>query len=220
MGELRQNRKAIQIAAKANADNIDCLVISFVNDPLPRLYSNTALLDKAKESLYYSRLNHLIRILDILEKRKIITKVLTKNANILEIAHIRDSYDFITLGCSITTNVYNESVTKYFEPNTSSIRDRLLALNLLNKHGFKTWVSIEPILPNTNVLGLIHSLVSRNVSEIWIGKNNYDPELMFAFNWKQLCKTLLKYQPLYYPKLKIKLELLKAGGIIHAKSQF
>lgn len=212
MGELRRNQKAIQIAKQANADKVDCLVVSFVNDPLPRLHPHRFLSEIARSDMFYCRLNYLIEILDILNKRKINTKVLTKNSDIYEIALTRDPYEYITLGCSITTNGYNDSVRKYFEPNTSTIKGRFSALDILKEHGFKTWVSMEPILPKTNILGLITSLISREVDEIWVGKNNYDPELTNVYDWKRLCKTLLKHQPIFSPKLHIKSELLKAGG--------
>lgn len=209
VGELRNNPKAFNIARNARADKIDCLVVSFTGDPFPSIHPTKALSEKARESIHYTRLTYLMNILDILESRKINTKVLTKNADILEVSFIREPYKHISFGFSITTNGYNDQVTRHFEPNASTVNDRLFSLNEFRIHGFKTWVSIEPILPGTNVLGLIAALVSMGIDEIWVGKNNYDPELVHAYDWKALANSLWNHRELFEPRLKIKKDLLK-----------
>ncbi len=149
----------------------------------------------------------------ILEKYEMKVTILTKGGQ----RAVRD-FDILarnkwSFGTTIVFDL--EESRMQWEPLAAPLYDRIATIKIAKHRGIKTWVSMEPLLPKTNVMGLISSLISREVDDIWIGKNNYDPEIMYAYEWKQLCKTLLKHQPLFYPKLHIKSELLKAGGFLN-----
>jgi DNA repair photolyase len=206
IGDHRRNPKAFNLAKRANPSNVRTLVVSFTSDPLP--IPSNKLDEKVRTKVFYDRLDYLSKILDILERRVIKTKVLTKNANILEISYFRAPYKHISFGLSITTNENNEKIRKHFEPNSSSIKRRLFALDELQKNGFKTWCSIEPILPKTKVFPLLTKLSAMNIPEIWIGKGNYHPEVINAFHWEHLAQSLFKAQEIF-PNLNIKWELRK-----------
>src|SRR4030042_131780 len=182
MGELRVNQKAFSIAKEADTSKVTCLVVSFTNDPFPISYN---------EDVKDQRLASLKILLDILEARKIPTKVLTKNAQIEDLLDFQqDPYKYIQIGFSITTNPDNAIMRARYEPFASSIDERITALELFQVAGFKTWVSVEPILPNTQILDLLYSLNRIGVEEIWVGKTNYDPFLSKVYNWEDLLKQV------------------------------
>lgn len=65
------------------------------------------------------------------------------------------------------------------EPTTGSPHDRLKALKIAFDKGIKTWVSAEPVLNATDVLGLIEDA---DYVDLWkVGKLNYHPS---NINWK------------------------------------
>jgi DNA repair photolyase len=67
------------------------------------------------------------------------SSLVTKNIDIFK--DMRD----IKVGFTITT--FDEEVKRIFEPYSSSIKERLSALEALSKEGISTWVFIGPILP-------------------------------------------------------------------------
>jgi len=148
-GPLRKNEKALKIAKKANASNVTCLMLSFTNDPLP--YGH-------ETEIQRQRLAYLLEILEILEERQIPTKVLTKNRQIHLLTYKTIPYDYIQIGLSITTNPWNSTIERTYERCLYSNDDRIYALKALAKKGFRTWVSMEPILPETDIKDLLRVL--------------------------------------------------------------
>lgn len=194
-GNIRDNPKAFDLAAFANNSNIKCLVVSFTSDPLP-------ITDDSEEANF--RLYRLQELMNILEERKIPTKVLTKNAQISEITKEVNPYKYISIGLSVTTNLENEYMRELWEKNTSTIKERLFALSLLRMEGFKTWASVEPILPKTKPKKLVFNLIRLGLDEIWVGKSNYVSNLVNAHNWR---KMALDIQSLNSKRVFLKKEL-------------
>lgn len=202
-GPLRINEKAYGIAKSADLSDIECLVVSFTNDPLP---------DRIQEGKGVETLLRLTKLLNILEKRGIPTKVLTKNAQIRDIIPLVPiPYRFIQIGMTLTTNFLLSEISQEWEPHASPLKSRYHALRELQANGFRTWVSAEPILPGTQLYIFMVDLLTVNAEEIWIGKGNYLKELINAHNWKKLAKLVRKFQinPLISTKFHMKRELRK-----------
>ncbi len=199
-GSLRRNHKAKELAKKASVSGVECLVISFTNDALP--YSSN--IREMKKRMWY-----LIGIMEILEARKIPTKILTKNAMINQLTEHTAPYKYIQIGLSITGNIDGwDNATKY-EKYSSTNQMRFKTLKTLSNKGFRTWVSLEPILPQTDIEQLIKKITWGNrINEIWIGKPNYHQELIKAFCWSDVAKLAVFYQK-KNPQLHIKSELLE-----------
>lgn len=196
IGPNRLNEKAFELAEKANGDDIDCLVISFTNDPLPKTTTTQG---------WHNKLKVLIKLLDILEERQIPTKVLTKNGGIWGIVDRTEPYKYIQIGLSITTNKENHKVKSYWEPNSGHIAGRLGALLILKRRGFRTWVSAEPILPQTNLLMFFNQIFDTQPEEVWFGKGSYHQELENAFDWGDVANVIGK---MTIPGVHMKKELI------------
>jgi DNA repair photolyase len=88
--------------------------------------------------------------------------ILTKNALVLRdldlFSRIKDR---ISVGFTITT--FSPAVQPFFEPHSSSVKERIDALRNLNKVGVETWVFIAPILPYVTEVELEEGL--RQLSE-------------------------------------------------------
>jgi DNA repair photolyase len=197
-GPLRINPKLFDIVKSAPAEDVKALYISFTCDPLPlRIPIADALETLAK-------------VLTILVDRKIPTKVLTKNALIRSLGeHIAPSR-YLTVGLSITSDSFNKKMRYDWERYTHPIHLRLQALAQLKAAGFQTWVSVEPILPNTDLDVLMLEVLGVKPDEIWIGKGNYFPELEQAFDWGAFLEHLKLYTGLdLATKIHIKRELLR-----------
>lgn len=201
VGELRANPKAFELASKASKEGVEKLVVSFTSDPLP--YSvDTEVMNR--------RVRNLAALLDILEKREIPTKVLTKNSQILLLAGVSKPYKHIQIGLSITTDSQNIYEFDKWEKGVTSIQSRLVALNYLKLHKFRVWVSCEPILPKTSLQTYLPEIQRAYPEEIWIGKGNYLSQLTGAFDWEKLVKHI---QARKYKNVHFKQGLLKAAQI-------
>lgn len=192
-GKLRLNEKAFSLVKEANKEKVSCLVVSFTNDPLPKVSGRE-----------YTFLFNLIQILCILEKRKIPTKVLTKNAGIKKLSLYTKPFEYIQIGCSLTTNRHNNDISYEWEPNASSIEDRYSALEFLYDKGFRTWASVEPILPKTDISTLKHDLEEIRIEEVWLGKGSYHSELIKAHNWYQVLQNFSDYSRSLFIKKELK----------------
>lgn len=199
LGELRINEKALDLVQNAKPDNVKCLVISLHCDPLP--FSR-------HEDIMKERLHYLGRILYEAEQRAIPVKVLTKNAWIAELIHNEDgAFQHIQVGMSITSHQANHKVVQRWEPGASPIAARLDALMTLKRHGFRTWVIVEPPLPKTDFYSLLYELEELKPEEIIVGKGSYVKELETAFNWREVAHNIEDYRKNSQLTIKFKKEL-------------
>jgi DNA repair photolyase len=123
---------------------------------------------------------------------KVSVSILTKSALVTrDIDVLKDMWN-VEVGFTITT--LNEQVRKIFEPYASSIDERLLALETLEKNGIKTYVFIAPILPHfteRSLPKLIERIKNCGARRVAIDKLNYIGLLKF-------------YLRKYYPELTFK----------------
>ena len=114
---------------------------------------------------------HLTRgVLNVLIARKVPVWILTKSVGILQDAElIIENRGLVSVGFTITS--LNEEVRRKYEPNASSVWNRVRALEYFHKHGVKTKCSVEPILdehPTT-----ICDTLKDDVDYWYFGKDNY-----------------------------------------------
>lgn len=93
------------------------------------------------------------------------------------------------------------------EPNTSTPRERLIALDKAHKKGIKTWVSAEPVLNDTDVLELMR--FEGGYIDLWkVGKLNYHSS---TTNWGEFGRRaesiLRKREKKYYIKESLRAEM-------------
>jgi DNA repair photolyase len=79
--------------------------------------------------------------------------------------------DNLEFRITITANCNEDETRAFWEPGAPTNESRIVALKTLKLEGFKTSVSIEPLLTR-NITELINS-VKGYCSEIWIGKMNH-----------------------------------------------
>lgn len=71
-----------------------------------------------------------------------------------------------------TIGAFDDIILAYWEPNAPTFTERLACLKYAFYHGFKTSVSIEPMLDADHVVELYDMLEPFVTDSIWIGKMN------------------------------------------------
>ncbi|KKL57099.1 hypothetical protein LCGC14_2238760, partial [marine sediment metagenome] len=146
--------------------------------------------------------------LEILEKNDLKVQILTKGG-------IRAVQDFDILdrnpGWSFGTTLcfVDDDMREEWEPDATSVADRIEAVIEAKKLGIKTWVSLEPVIDAEEALGVIEALY--NHVDLWkVGKLNHMPKVEAKTDWKfflQRVEARLKGKEYI-----IKKDLLEAAG--------
>jgi DNA repair photolyase len=83
----------------------------------------------------------------LLEYQKFSVSILTKNDLVLrDLDLLAGMKDRVDVGFTITT--FSDEAQPFFEPRSSSVKDRIEALRRLNERGVETWAFIAPMLPH------------------------------------------------------------------------
>jgi DNA repair photolyase len=87
--------------------------------------------------------------------------ILTKNDLVLRDLDLIKRFDEVEVGFTITS--FDDGVRRVFEPNASSIQNRLEALKKLSDEGIPTYVFLGPMLPylSEDLGGLLNLLTDR-----------------------------------------------------------
>ena len=93
----------------------------------------------------------------------------------------------------------------FWEPGAPTFEERLACLELAHRSGFKTSVSVEPMLDTPNVVALFHKLAPFVTDSIWLGKLNRaraciwerPPEVEAAIERIEANQTDDKIRPIY-----------------------
>lgn len=109
------------------------------------------------------------KCLEILIKNNWPVTIQTKSSLVLRDMDILKKSEKVEVGFTINTT--DEKIKNIFEPNTSSIKERIDALEKLHMSGIKTYIMIAPILPK--VEGLSKQLIGK-VDYVIIDKLNYN----------------------------------------------
>lgn len=169
------------IRRKKCRDRADWMKPQIVKDAIPQLERELSSPPKDLKEIWLSPVTdpyqpiedktRLTRgILQLLIKRNIPVRILTKSIGILQDAKlIIKNRPLISVGFTITS--LNEDTRRKYEPNASPVWDRIRVLEHFHKHGVKTWCSVEPILDDhpTAILNTLKDDV-----DWWVfGKDNY-----------------------------------------------
>ena len=85
----------------------------------------------------------------------------------------------------VTLSFVNDRKRKQWEPNASSVSDRLKILKEAHTRGIYTWVSMEPVIDAKEALAVIDK--AHDVVSYWkVGKLNHDKENESKVDWHQV----------------------------------
>lgn len=112
-----------------------------------------------------------------------------------------EGYDKARFGTSLV--FFDEDMAREFEPHAASTWDRIATIDVANRHGIPTWVSLEPVIEPGQALALIEIL--HDMVDFWkVGKINHNRELEQAHDWvkfrEDVTNVLEKYGCQYYLK--------------------
>ena len=109
------------------------------------------------------------RCLKELVKKQFPVNIQTKSKLVLRDLDLFQEFEEMDVGFTITTD--DERMAKLFEPNATSVKERLTALEKIHSLGIKTFAFVGPLLPG-NPEKLIEKLEEK-VDNIYIDKMNY-----------------------------------------------
>jgi DNA repair photolyase len=126
------------------------------------------------------------KILEKLKNTKLFVSILTKSSLVL-----RDIDLLKQLNCEVglTITTLNDNVRKIFEPNASSVEDRLNALKQLKDCGIKTYIFFGPMLPyisDRNIEETLKKLAELKPEKIYFDKLN----IKHPFQWSKIKAVL------------------------------
>ena len=108
------------------------------------------------------------KCLEILQRNNWPVTIQTKSPLVLRDLELLKKFQEIEVGFTITTG--DEEIRKIFEPRTSSIKERIQALERLHREGIKTYTMIAPLLPKAESL---MTKLKGKVDYVIIDKMNY-----------------------------------------------
>lgn len=108
-------------------------------------------------------------VIKILIENELPFTILTKSESVLNDVDLFKGYGKCRVGLTIVT--LDDTLRRSIEPKTSPIQGRIEALRELHHAGIYTYCSVEPILPESNPIGVIDRL--RNFVDLFeFGKLN------------------------------------------------
>ncbi len=172
------------------------ILFSFISDPYQPIERKYRLTRQALEIMGRYHLRH---------------KVLTKGAYDL----VSEDFDLMMLSgtqLGVSLVYTDDSLRKAWEPNASSVEERLRILKEAHKLGIPTWVSVEPVIYPAQALELIE--VAHEYVDFWaVSKLNYDLARENSVHWvvflDRVVSCLKHFNCVYY----IKKDLRKFGSM-------
>lgn len=121
--------------------------------------------------------------------------ILTKSKLVIRDIDIFKRFSDIEVGLSI--GILNKETARFFEPASSSVDERIEALEELSKNSIKTYLFIAPLLPYLSDLEGLFRLFSKRVEKIYVETLNTK-----TVNWKGVREVLKTRFPNLLPKYK------------------
>jgi len=128
------------------------------------------------------------KLLEILLKHQFPITIQTKSALVLRDLDLIKKFQERKIGFTITS--LDDNIRKQFEPQSSSVEEKMQALEELRANGVKTYAFFGPILPylsDQNLQEYLHKIAHAGVDYIYVDKLNMKPGL-----WPILGKFLDK----------------------------
>jgi DNA repair photolyase len=149
-----------------------------------------------------SKLRLTRQALDIVCKHHLKSQILTKGCADL----IQDDIDLMKKAdthLGVTLSFIDDEKRQEWEPNASTVNDRLDILKRAHKAGIYTWVSLEPVIDPDQAIALIRK--AHKYVHFWkVGKLNHMKEYERSVNWQKFLydveKLLRDYGAKYYIK--------------------
>jgi DNA repair photolyase len=138
------------------------------------------------------------KLLNILSDHDFQVEILTKSSLVTRDIDVISMIDMCEVGLTIT--MWDDDARRVFEPNASSISERLDALKVLRENGIDTYVFLGPLLPffsEKNFDKLINS-IAENVNRVLVDRLN-----LKAGNWGNIKTTLQNHYPDMIDKFKL-----------------
>ena len=142
------------------------------------------------------------KALEIVHKCNLKSQILTKGRSDL----IQDDFEFMIKAdthLGITLSFIDDETRRQWEPNASSVDDRMETLKQAYKTDIFTWVSLEPVIDPIQAIDLIRK--AHKYVRFWkVGKLNHMKEYERKVNWSKFLydieAVLKKYGANYYIK--------------------
>ena len=173
------------------------IVVSFTSDPYPPIEN-------------YKKLTR--KVLEVLARSHHRVMVLTKNPCMA----LRDQDIFLKGDFWLGTTIVTERFNNTLEPYAPSFLSRFHALEVAKCLGIKTWISIEPIIPEYTNPESIIEFSHRYVDYYVLGAFNYYKQLGFNYSKYELMKwyylhvtEAIKLLEKYHKPYTVKKELKK-----------
>jgi len=151
------------------------VLMSFISDPYQPLEEELQLTQKA---------------IEILGEAGVGMTILTKGAT----RALRDWDLFLKYNIEIAQTIcwMDDKKRKEWEPNTSSIPERLQLLEKAKSAGLPTWISIEPIMDADETLDAVDELIGKtDLLKIGVVDSRWNPDDHAAIKWTELLKKIL-----------------------------
>ena len=164
------------------------ILFSFISDPYQPIEKTEMLTQKA---------------LELVGKYNLKSQILTKGRKDL-IERDFELIKRIRAELGVTLCFADDTKRKEWEPDASSVEDRINLLKDAHKEGIYTWVSLEPVIDAKEALKVIK--LAHPYVRFWkIGKLNHNKEVENLTDWrkflKDVKKLLAKVKADYYIKL-------------------
>ena len=131
------------------------------------------------------------KLLEILLKHQFPITIQTKSALVLRDLDLIKKFQERQIGFTITS--LDDNIRKQFEPESSTVEEKLHALDELHANGVKTYAFFGPILPflsDQNLEEYLHTIAHAGVDYIYVDKLNLKPGL-----WQILTNFIEKEFP-------------------------
>jgi DNA repair photolyase len=170
------------------------ILFSFISDPYQPLEKTEMLTQRA---------------LELVGKYQLNSQILTKGKKDL----IERDFELIKrvkAELGVTLCFADDARRKEWEPDASSVEDRISLLKDAHKEGIYTWVSLEPVIDAQEALEVIK--LAYPYVRFWkIGKLNHRKEVEKLTDWSQFLRDVKKLLTKVKAKYYIKWDLQKYG---------
>lgn len=109
-----------------------------------------------------------------------------------------------------TLTFLDDTMRRQYEPNASSVSDRLETMKIIHDAGIKTFASIEPVIDPEQSLAIIEASLSFT-DQYKVGKLNHNKEIESKINWTKFLSDVLSIIRPHGKELYIKEDLRKAA---------